>query len=79
MAATIEHVPWMEVWSLSPERALSFFGHTEKTALVVVLKEKPTEPREIEKYRDDAKLFGVRPLDTECSCKGCKRHLQVVP
>ncbi len=73
-----EHVPWLEVWSTSPERAREMFGLPADT-LVVVLKDGPETEREKERYRPEAKLYGLRERNVTCSCAGCRRHLRVVP
>lgn len=79
MKNKIEHMPWIEVWSTSAESARAFFFGPNSDALVVVLKDGPTTERERERYLPTAKLFGVRNRSCDCSCKGCRRHLAVVP
>jgi transcription antitermination factor NusG len=56
---TIEHTEYLEIWTLTAERARAFCGAAPE-APVVVLKERPETDREIAKYRPDAKLFGVK-------------------
>jgi hypothetical protein len=76
----MEHTRYQEVWTLSEQSAREFFG-APRTAVVVVLKERPELPREIERYRPDAKLFGVRIPVNGCRCAGCtgKQKLMLVP
>lgn len=77
--AEIEHDRYVRVWTLTEQSARDFFGAPER-AIVVVLKERPETDREKEKYRDDAKLFGVRLPVPGCRCAGCtgKPQLAVV-
>lgn len=53
---------WLMVWTLTPESALNFFGLDATDHEVVVLKEGPQSERERERYRPDAKLFGIRAM-----------------
>ncbi len=58
----IEPDEWLMVWTLTPESALKFFGLDARKHEVKVLKEGPETEREREKYRPDAKLFGIRAM-----------------
>lgn len=51
---------YLQVWTLSPERALAFFGLDAATHEVVILKTAPETERERASYRADAVLYGIR-------------------
>jgi hypothetical protein len=58
-SVTFDPDDYLQVWTTSPERALQFFGLTDKHK-VVVLKAAPETDRERERYRPDAVLYGIR-------------------
>lgn len=62
MTTEFEPDEWLQVWTLTPENALAFFGLDAATHEVVVLKDSPQTDREREKYRPEAKLFGIRAM-----------------
>lgn len=54
----IEHDAYARVWTLGEDNARKFFGQPS-TAKVVVLEDRPTDPRDVARYRPEAKLYGV--------------------
>lgn len=56
----IEYDEYLYIWTFNEADALACFGLSADTHTVVLLKDKPTSEREIAKYRDDAKLFGIK-------------------
>lgn len=65
----MEYADYIEIWSTTPERALGFFGLSANDYNVVVLKDKPETKREIEKYRPEAKLYGLRRKEDGAALK----------
>ena len=53
---------YLQVWSISPETALAFFGLSADTHEVVVLKPRPETEREIASYHPWAVLYGIRAM-----------------
>ena len=58
--AAVEYVEYIQIWSLSPASALACFGFTEATHEISVLQFKPTDPRDVQRYSPDAKLYGIK-------------------
>jgi hypothetical protein len=56
----IEYDEYLQIWSMSAQSALECFGLASATHEVVVLKDKPETAREIERYKPDAKLYGIK-------------------
>lgn len=56
----IERDEWLQVWTTTPERALSFFGLDAAKYEVVLLADGPQTARDKERFKPEAKLFGIR-------------------
>lgn len=62
MPAQIEHDEYLQVWTFSATDALDLFGLNPEHYEVVKLQACPITEREIERYKPECALFGIKAI-----------------